>query len=96
MAEAGHELERRQDRLGFERSAEHPELDGVVIGDVHRVIAVAFRVSADRLGLLGPAAVGLRGVAARGPSVDLLALAPREVDDGLEQAVDRLDELELG
>ena len=96
VAKPAYELERREYRVGLERAAEHPELDGVLVGDVHRVVAVALRVPAHRLRLHHPAAVGLGRVAARGPAVDLLALPAGEVDDGLEEPIDRLDELELG
>ena len=57
VAKPAYELERREYRVGLERAAKHPELDGVLVGDVHRVVAVALRVPAHRLRLLHPAAV---------------------------------------
>ena len=84
MAQPGYELQRGEDGVRLQRPSEHPELDGVLVGDVHRTVAIALGVSAHGLGLLGPAAVRLRCVAARGPSVDLFSLPAREVDDGLE------------
>ena len=96
VAKATHELQRREDRVSLQRASKHPKLDGVLVGDVHRVVAVALGETADRLRLLGPSAVRLRGVASRCPSGDLLALPAREEDDGLEQSVYCLDKLQLG
>ena len=96
MAEPCDELQGGKDRVGLERAAEEAELDGVLVGDVDRVVAVALGEAAHPLGLLDPARVLLRRVALGRPPVDVVALAAGEDDDGLEEAVDGLDELELG
>ena len=96
MTEPCDELQGGKDRVGLERAAEEAELDGVRVGDVDRVVAVALGEAAHPLGLLDPACVLLRRVALGRPPVDVVALAAGEDDDGLEEAVDGLDELELG
>lgn len=89
------ERERREQRLRPERSAEHPQLDGRLVLDVHRLVAVVAGRPVDEAGGRYPPLVALRGVRASRPSVQLLAPPSAENRKGLEQPVDEGEHLVL-